>query len=315
MMRFKSQSIRSKIFMLVILGIISVTGISGFAKYSAAKKNTYINVLKNSQMVETLMAQVMMTEEKFINTLDQKALSGLEDRRRKLDEALGQIQSLDVGAQIGSDAAAMSKTEAEHARIFQETATGLDEMDKAKSALFTKIESLDAQLKKIVKIIETEESLLVISGEVLDGTWQGLRKELCDLLVIMADRTLSVQDLFLRGDVSKYQAARKAIEKDQELKTKNIGGAITTAGSVKAAMKTQEAAQEVMAKARELDQPWKAAQPLMAEIATIEDTVFNLWSNNNDLKKTLETTAVQIQEKSKSISERSNAIIEDSNRW
>ena len=45
---FKSLSIRNKIFMLVILGVIGVASISVFAKYSAIKKNTYMRVQQQS---------------------------------------------------------------------------------------------------------------------------------------------------------------------------------------------------------------------------------------------------------------------------
>jgi len=304
---FKSLSIRSKIFMLVILGIMGVTCISGFAKYSTVKKNTYTSVLKHSLMVETLMLQVMMAEEKFINTLDPKELSGLSDYRRRVDEALERIRSFDVGAGIGNEAAAMSQAEAEHARIFELAAQGLDEIEKAKADLFAKIELIDTRLKGVVAAIEREEALLNTTGDFLDSNKSALRKELSDLLVLMSDRIMNIQDLFLHGNLSKYQAARQAIEKGLELKTKNIGISISAAVDGKST--------EVKAKAEaELGQPWKTAEPLLAEIARIEDNIFNLWNRNNDLKKTLQLTAVQIQEKSKSISETSNAVIESSNR-
>ncbi len=304
---FKALSIRNKIFMLVILGIMGVTCISGVAKYFAAKKNTYASVLKHSQMVEILMLQVMMAEEKFINTLDPNELSSLSDCRQRLGEALERIRSFDVGAGIGNDASAMSQTEAEHARIFRLTAQGLDEMDKAKADFFAKIELIDTHLKKIVGAIEREEALLNTTGEFLDSNKNALRKEVSDLLVLMSDRIMNIQDLFLHGNASKYHAARQAIEKNLELKRKNVGMSVSAAYNGKSAeLKAKEETEFV--------QPWKAAEPLLAEVARIEDAIFDRWNRNNDLKRTLQLTAVQIQEKSKSISETSNAVIESSNR-
>ena len=71
---FKSLSIRNKIFMLVILGVIGVASISVFAKYSAIKKNTYMRVQQQSQTIEAVMLQIMMAEEIFTNSLDLSAV-------------------------------------------------------------------------------------------------------------------------------------------------------------------------------------------------------------------------------------------------
>ena len=90
----------------------------------AEKKNTYTSVLKQSQTVEILMLQIMMAEEKFINTLDSKELSGLDDYRRGSMRPSTRIKSFDVGSGITNDASDMSQTEAEHARIFQMTWPG-----------------------------------------------------------------------------------------------------------------------------------------------------------------------------------------------
>ena len=281
--RIQSFSVRSKIFMLVILGVIGVAGLSGFAKYSAEKKNTYTSVLKQSQTVETLMLQIMMAEEKFINTLDSKELSGLDDYRRGLNEALTRIKSFDVGSGITSDASEMSQTEAEHARIFQNMAKGLDDISKAKADLFAKIESASANGKKVIDTIESEEALLNMKGEFLPFDKNALRKELSDVLVLFSDRIMNIQDLLLHGDASKYHQARQAIEKKVDLKKKNVGLTVSTM--------------------KEFNQSWKVSESLLSEIVRIEDAIFDQWGKNNDYQKALRLTATQIQQKSKNISE------------
>lgn len=290
----KSLSIRSKILMLVILGVAGVASISGFAKYSDVKKTVYLTVLQQSQAVETLMLQTMIEEEKFTRTLDSKELSVLGDFRRRLDEALSLIKSLNVGAGIVNDAAAMSKTEAEHATIFQATARGLDEMSKAKANLFNKIESVNTKMKEITESIDSEERRLFPQGEILSQDKSELRKEVGDLLVLLSDRMMNIQDLLLNGNESKYRETRQAIDKKMELRTKNITLSLTTL--------------------KEFVPPWQASQPLLTEMTGIENTMFALLGKNSDLKKTLQLTAEQIQTKSKSISESSKAIIESSNK-
>ena len=156
--------IRNKILMLVILGIIGVASISGFAKYSAIKKNTYMRVLQQSQNAKAVMLQIMMAEEKFINTLDKSELSSLDEYKKNLNEALNEIRSFDVGTEIASDAANMSQTEAEHDRIFQMIAQGLSDISKAKSDLITGISSVNTNLKKVLDAIEEEETALFYQG-------------------------------------------------------------------------------------------------------------------------------------------------------
>lgn len=291
---FKALSIRSKILMLVILGVIGVAGMSGLAKYSGVKKNTYMTVLQQSQTVETVMLQIMMAEEKFINTLDSQELSSLGDYRHRLEEALTRIKSYDVGAEIINEAALMSKTEAEHARVFQLVAQGLDEMSKAKVDLFKKIESVNVQMKKIVDALDKEELRLFPQGEYLSFDKSGLRKEAGDLLVALSDRLLNIQDLLLYGNVSKYHEARQAIEKRQEMKQKNVGLSVDDL--------------------KDFLPAWQASLPLLNEITTVEDTILDLWGKNIELKKRLQQTLAQIQHKSKSIAESSKATIESSNR-
>ncbi|MGO9021427.1 MAG: methyl-accepting chemotaxis protein [Syntrophobacteraceae bacterium] len=292
--RIKSFSIRGKIFMLVTLGVIGVASISGFAKYSAVKKNTYMSVLEHSQTVETLMLKIMMGEEKFINTLDSKELSGLDEYRRGLNEALTRIRSFDAGAGIANDAATMSQTEAEHARVFQNVAQGLNDISKDKADLFANIGSVNTNVKKVLDTIESEEALLNMKGEFLAFDKNAIRKELSDILVLFSDRIMNIQDLLLRGDASKYRETRQAIEKKLELKKKNVELTVSTM--------------------KDFAQAWHASEPLLTQIARTEDAIFELWGKNNDLRKTLQLTAAQIQQKSKGIFESSKAIIESSNR-
>ena len=194
---FKSLSIRSKIVMLVVLGVIGVTSISGFAKYSAIKKNTYMRVQQQSQTIEAVMLEIMMAEEKFINSLDSAELSGLTEYRKQLGASLTELKSFDVSAEIASDAANMSQTEAEHARVFQMMAQGLNDMSKVQADLFTNIGSVGAHLKKVLAAIENEEAMLVTQGDSLPNEKNELRKEMSDVLVLGSDRMMNIQDLLL----------------------------------------------------------------------------------------------------------------------
>ena len=171
---FKSLSIRNKIFMLVILGVIGVASISVFAKYSAIKKNTYMRVQQQSQTIEAVMLQIMMAEEIFINSLDPAELSSLAEYRKKLGASLAELKSFDVGAEIASDAEIMSQTEAEHSRVFQMMAQGLNDISKAQAGLLANIASVGAHLEKVLAAIETEEAMLLTQGDSLP-----LRKTNC----------------------------------------------------------------------------------------------------------------------------------------
>ncbi len=292
----KLSSIRTKIFILMFLGVAGVAGISGFSKYSELQKDKYIKVLRQSQAAETSIVQIMMLEEKFMNGLDSAELSGLDEYRKKLNSALSEIKSFDVGAGIGDDAAAMSKSEEEHARIFQQAAQGLRVIGKAKADLLTGIGSVNMNLKKILDAIELEEAMLFTQGEYLGNDKNGLRKELNDVVILGSDRVMNVQDLLLNGDIAKYKQTRQAIEKKWTLKKNNITVILKTI------------------KFSDFQQTWAVSEGVIAKIAQLEDTIFDQWNNNNGLRQPLQLTAAQVQEKSKKISEASNSIIENSNR-
>jgi methyl-accepting chemotaxis protein len=293
---FKLSSIRAKIFMLMLLGVAGVAGISSFSKYSELQKNKYMNVLRQSQAAETGIIQIMMLEEKFINALDTAELSGLAELRRTLNSALSEIRSFDVGAGIGDDAAAMSKAEEEHARIFQQVAQGLRDIGKAKADLLTGISSVKMHLKKILDAIELEEAMLFTQGEYLGNDKNGLRKELNDVLLLGSDRVMNVQDLLLHGDIAKYKETRQGIEKKWTLKKNNVNVILKTM------------------KISDFQQTWGASEGVIAKIIQLEDTIFDQWNKNNELRQPMQLTASQVQEKSKKISEASNSIIESSNK-
>ncbi|HYA40362.1 MAG TPA: methyl-accepting chemotaxis protein [Syntrophobacteraceae bacterium] len=292
---FKSLSIRSRILALVVLGIVGVAAVSGFAKYSAVEKNTYMNVFQQSRAVETAMLQIMMAEEKFINTQDSKELSGLNEYRRTLDEALSFMKSSGSGEGIANEAAGMSQTEAEHARVFEQIAQSLNDMTRNKADLLAGIESFNSELKKIVAVLEKEEAYLLTQGETLTLDKNGLRKNVGDIMVILSDRLMNIQELFLYGNNAKYLEAAREIQKKQELERQNIKLVVTN-------------------NVKEFAQQWQASEPLLTEIGRIEEIMVDQWRKNNDLRKTLQITAEKIHEKSKSISESSRAIIESSNR-
>ncbi len=293
---FGLSSIRAKIFMLMVLGVAGVAGIAGFSKYSELQKNKYMNVLRQSHAAETSILQIMMLEEKFINALDTTELSGLTEYRKKLNSALSEIRSFDAGAGIGDDAAAMSQSEEEHARIFQQVAQGLRDIGKAKADLLTGISSVNVHLKKVLDAIELEEAMLFTQGDYLGNDKNGLRKELNDVLLLGSDRVMNVQDLLLHGDTAKYKQMRQGTEKKWTLKKNNINVILKTM------------------KLSQFQQAWEASEGVIAKITQLEDTIFDQYNKNIELMRPLQLTAAQVQEKSNKISEASNSIIESSNR-
>ncbi len=293
---FKLSSIRTRILMLIVLGMVGVGSIAVSAKYSGLQKNKYMKVLKQSQATEAGILQIMTMEERFINTLDPAALSGLGESRKRLSSALDEIRSFDVGVGIGNDAALISRTEEEHARIFQAMAKGLRDLNKAKDDFFAGVSTANAQLKKIIDAIDAEETMLFMQGEYLGNDKNGLRKELNDISLLGSDRLMNVQGLLIHGDSEKYRERQQSIEKKIALKAKNV----------KVLLQTM--------KASDFQQAWTAAEGLMPGLTRLEDTIVDQWGKNNELKQSLQATASQIQEKAKSIRDCSDAIIERNNR-
>ena len=149
-------------------------------------------------------------------------MSSLAEYRKKLGASLAELKSFDVGAEIASDAEIMCQTEAEHSRVFQMMAQGLNDISKAQASLLADIASVGAHLEKVLAAIETEEAMLLTQGDSLPLEKNELRKEMSDVLVLGSDRMMNIQNLLLHGDSSRYREARQGIDKKLELKKKNI---------------------------------------------------------------------------------------------
>jgi NTP pyrophosphatase (non-canonical NTP hydrolase) len=282
--------------MLIIMGMAGVGCIAVSAKYSGVQKNRYMNVLKQSQATEAGILQIMTMEQRFINTLDPAALSGLGESRKGLSSALDEIRSFDAGGGIGNDASEISRTEEEHARIFQAMAKGLSDLNKAKDDFFAGISSVNAQLKEITDAIDREETIVFMQGDYLGSDKNALRKELKDVSLLGSDRLMNVQELLIHGNSDKFRETKQSIDKNIAPKVKNVKVLLQTT------------------KSSDFQQAWTTAEGLMPGLSRLEDTILDQWGKNNELKKALQSSASQIQEKAKGIRDSSDAIIERSNK-
>ncbi len=89
----KFSSIRCRIIMLCLIGITGMGTIAFFNKYLEVSKLQSAHLGDQSQQIDVGILEIMMSEEKFINTTDNKLLTGIKQSRENLREKILDIEA------------------------------------------------------------------------------------------------------------------------------------------------------------------------------------------------------------------------------
>jgi len=202
--------------------------IAGMNQYLDLVNRSSMNIRNESEASARGILQIMMTEEKYINSGDEKLLSRLEEYRKNLERGVAGIHALSGDGQIKDLAGRVQESERKHAATFALVAKNPGVMNQAKMDFFAGIKKTNGLLKKIVDAIEKEAALLFTRGDFLSMDKSGLRKEIKDLVALRNDNMVNVQELFLYGDPEKFKARNKEIEKQIQFKSKNTQMMLST---------------------------------------------------------------------------------------
>ncbi len=277
------SSIRAKIVILPVLGILGMVFIAGVNKYLDINKDKDIVVGREIQAASEGILRIMMTEEQFVNRHEKDLLLEYGNHQEGLRKTMLKVQSNSVDNEIKKLADSFIKTEKDHAAIFEEMVQNIGSMDKGKRDLANRMHQMNASLRKIVSSIDNEESMLITEGEFLDPTKGGARKEINAFLSYGNEKMMNIQSLLLFSDVGKYKEAKNNVEEKMQLLRKNIKTVLQAINF------------------SDFSNIWKGVEEDMPVIAQLENLVFEEWSKNQDLMTKLKKTGIQAQDTAQEI--------------
>jgi len=286
------SSIRAKVIILPVLGIVGMGVIAGVNKYLDANKGRDIIVGRESQAASAGIVRMMLTEEQFINRHDKTLLTEYKEHQAALRKIALDMQSKAVDPEIKNRVDAVIAIEKEHGAIFEQVVQNIESMDKAKAELAARIQKMNASLQKIVGSIDQEDAMLITQAEFLDSTKAGARKEISDFLGVGNEKLLNIQNLLLFSNVEQFNGVKKTVDAKTQLLKSNIDTVLKSIN------------------ATEFNEIWMAAEKDMAVIAQSEDVLFKEWEKNQDLSAKLKQTGIQAQQTAEEIVALTKASIE-----
>jgi methyl-accepting chemotaxis protein len=293
---FGMKTVRAKIILLSLLGIFGTCAVAGIHKYLNASNNTNLEIGRKSQAIVGNILQVMMTEEKFINSGNKSLLSDYEGYQKQLRKTITEVKSLADEDAIKELAEKIIQLETEHAEIFQSMYKNLVFMDNDKKALRLRIERIRELIYSIVQSVDTEEAKLMTAGDTLGMSKSTLRAEVKDFKGLWNEILLNLQGLFLFSEDTNYEAMRKDIETQINIKKRNIRAFLKSINE------------------DEFLRLWKEVEDYLPELHKLETSLVNERKKNNELMIKLEETGVEVQKAALDIAELSKENVEKSTR-
>ena len=250
------SSIRIKIILLPIIGILGMFAIAGINKYLDISIAKQIEAGRLTQAMSVKMTEMMMIEEKFINTNN---VSLLETRETLYDEFKAMLDNL-KSLTDSSFVDGITQNELEHSQIFDTMAGYLVTVNGAAQSLTQATDTINGILDEIIGAIDQEEMDLMLEGETIDSLKVAARKETICYASLGNRRLLNIfQNLFVLNDEAKYFNYKTEVDKLIELSQKNV------------TMMYKSINDSMFLKR------WKDAQNESRKIVEYEDELFSAW--------------------------------------
>lgn len=281
-MRKKSRAgistVRVKMILLSVLGILGMIAIFGISRYLDVITERNLSIERKSQSVVQTALQIMMIEEKFINSRNKELLPEYKSLRNELKKLIFSLKDISVSDGGMELAEKIIGFEDHHANIFHSVENNIMHIDENKEALNTAVQTMREVLNEEVAVsIDDEDVRLMTAGEIIEPFKMELRREIKDFITLWNHRLLNTQELLLFSEADIYEKKHKNIIENLAVKTKNLSQLFQAVG------------------AEEFDRSWRKAQEYLTAINSLERSLFNSWKENMELKAQLEVSGVNVQ--------------------
>ncbi len=276
--RFKLNTIRSKVLVLPIVGVIGMLIIGGINWYFSVLFQDNIRIRKQVNGVTRSVLATLISEERFVNSHTDKSLLEVEQANKDLKENILKLTSIISDPKVKSLASGILAVEKKHNELFNGIVSSIKTIDSSKEKIAATIKGMRKSLTKIISSIDQEAANLVLEGEIIDEIKSSLRKEIVDFLGFVTARMLNIQDLLILNNASEFEKVRGELKHRIKLGVSNI---TTLLDSIES---------------EEFKKNWNDALKGLEEVDKLEATLFNSWKKRVDLMPKLEQEARKLKE-------------------
>jgi len=257
------SSIRVKIILFPLIGILGMLAIAGINKYLKISINQQLAVGRLSQTMAANIVELMMVEEKFINTNDQALLNTRKQQRDQLSKAMETLRGL-AGEAIFRE---ISQKELQHAKVFDDMVVLLSEINRITGLLTTGIDQVNELLDQNTAAIDAEEAEIAMQGDVLSSVKASAQKETIGFSALGNRRLLNIlQNLFILADDTKYLNLKEQLDK-------TIANAQSNVSTIYGAINDKE-----------FNKRWDGVKNEIKNIEQNENEIFTAWQKNRELE-------------------------------
>ena len=292
MVRF--SSIGGKILLLVILGVAGMSISAGVNRFLAQKAQLGAVVGQAAEEVSQGVLSMMVIEKEFINSDDKSRLKDYDEVLAGVKASIERILKLSADAGIRSQIGAIEKLLQEHETTFQEVRRNIEASEQNKSTFSQTIRKLQSFLEEATALIDKQETKLNMAGDELDGTSNGIRREIKSYLSFWYVKQLHIQNLLLFARLDDYQKREAELTGKLQLAGKNIGALV------------------VASKGNDVIERWQEALKLEPEIDRLQSALVDLWQRNRNLTGNLRDNAGKVQTAARAITDMTSHQMQES---
>ena len=274
MLRF--QTIRSKVLVLLVLGLLILGLNAGGAWYTDRLKTSSMRFIQQISDVKYGVTNIMLLEERYINLLDSKILEEIKNAEQALDASLQQALALAPSQKVRELLGELKKAQDEHVKVFSAIQANRVSLEENRRTYAVKGEEAVTGLKQISVAIDQEENRLIMQGEDLSAGLQALRGMAKDILVTISLMKIGLQDLFVLADAQAYQTHKAEMDKTVRLGINNVESTFASS------------------KLDDHRPTWNKVKGQIGEAQQIEATVFSQWQKQRELAAKLQDLVGQV---------------------
>ncbi len=270
-------TIKSKLIIFTIVGILGVSSISIINKYFDNSKNKDVYLGRLSQEIATNILNIMLIEDQLISSSNNDR-SAYKKERNVMRTTMTLVKENAKNSTIQKAADDIFKLETEHAAIFKDILQTLVDLNGTKEAYNKNNERISQHLKTIIKSIDTEDTELMMEGELLSVEKMSARKETVDFLSFGNERLINLlSNLLIYNDLEKYLEKQKEIEKAMGLAMKNLATIYMSAQS------------------EEFNQAFEKIKIILKTTQQQEVTLLEQWMKSRSLMPQLDSTGKEVK--------------------
>jgi methyl-accepting chemotaxis protein len=281
-MKLKISSIRGKIVFLSLLGIMGMCFITGINYYFAnsMEKDQEIGTL--GQRITCNILEGSVIEKDFLSSGNKTLLKPHQEIHERLETDLTRLNFL-VEGKLVTISKEISQIQKTHKKVFQSVVNTMGDLEKDRQKLSELSSDVNSKFSEIVRAIEEEEALLVITDQTIGAEKKNLQTNIKDVRNFMNESLLNLQDLFVFSNEAKYIEKTEEIATNIKLKKDNILKILSDMDD------------------KEYDKTWKESEVALKAVSEVQTAIFQIWKANSQLMARLKKSGKEIQNKAMEI--------------